>query len=139
MTAFYGILNISNGELIYCNAGHNPPYILSKDGSVKRIESKGGPALGLDVSFWPFPEPYEESSLFILKKEDCLFLYTDGVTEAMSATNEIFSEVRLKQALQGSAARDSAQVVKAVNEAVKSFVDNTPQSDDIAMLAIRYI
>lgn len=137
LTAFFAFLDVSNGKLVYCNAGHNPPYIISEDGSVQRLASKGGPALGFYGALINSLEPYQESSL-ILKNKDCLFLYTDGITEAWNNDNEVFSERRLKDVLKSLVKNSSVEVIEAVREAVTSFAGNAPQHDDMAMLAIRY-
>ena len=86
VTVFYGILNIHTGTVTYSNAGHNPPILMKKDGSVSKVPSTGDMILGAinDAS-------YHEKELK-MSPGDNLFLYTDGVTEAMNTKHELYSE-----------------------------------------------
>lgn len=74
VTIFLGILNIRTGELIYTNAGHNPPYVKRKDGSLQRLDTRHGPVIGAMTGM-----VYEEQD-DTLDPGDLLVLYTDGVT-----------------------------------------------------------
>ena len=136
VTAFYAILDVSNGNFVYCNAGHPPPYLIKKEGSIQKIASLGGPALGLDTTFFKSPVIYQESSL-TLKNEDCLFLYTDGVTEAWNATNHQYSKQHVEKTLKLCAGKPAVKVIDSITNTLKSFTNNLIQSDDITMLAIR--
>ena len=89
VTVFYGILDLSTGHIKYCNAGHNPPVLIHRDGKASLLEPTGDIALGAvpDV-------PYCEKET-VLTPGDSLLLYTDGVTEAMSRSEELFGTARL--------------------------------------------
>ena len=89
VTLFLGILDTRTGELEYCNAGHNPPLLLSPAGRVLILQPTGGIALGVAE------EGVYQSRKVILQRGDSLLLYTDGVTEAMNKREELFSEGRL--------------------------------------------
>ena len=91
VTLFLGILNVRTGELEYCNGGHNPPYIIHADGDIEPLAMTNGIALGVmeDFSY--------ESGKKILEKGESIFVYTDGVTEAMNKREELFSEKRLER------------------------------------------
>ena len=67
-----------------------------------------------------------------------MFLYTDGVTEAMNHADELFSEERLANALSGSAGMEIEAAIGKIMDAIYSFSDGAPQSDDITMMMIRY-
>jgi len=131
VTVFLGILDPATGALAFCNAGHTAPYVLSpRDGVVALVGARGKP-LGIRPALtW-------ESSTAALAPGDGLFLFTDGITEAMDPAGELFSEERLEAALAGLAGSTSQAVVEGVLDAVRQFAAGAPQSDDIAAMALR--
>jgi len=133
VTLFYGILNIKTGEVIYANGGHNPPYHLYKDGSVKELALTGGIALGIMDDL-----PYNMNT-FQLNPGDGLFLFTDGVTEAFNAADELYSEARLEEKLRGLKDKGAEEIAKAIVEDVHEYSTGVQQSDDITVLAIKYL
>ncbi len=100
VTIFAGILNIRTGELLYTNAGHNPPYLRRRDGTLQRLDKRHGPAIGA-MEGMVYKEERDR-----LEPGDLLFLYTDGVTEAMDTENHLFSEDRLKDLLTAKSTKD---------------------------------
>lgn len=132
VTVFYGILNIHTGVVTYCNAGHNPPILMKKDGSVSKVPATGDMILGAisDAS-------YHEKELK-LSPGDNLFLYTDGVTEAMNMKHELYSEQRLLENCRTLAGKNPKEVVEKITETVGEFVVGAVQSDDITLLSINY-
>jgi phosphoserine phosphatase RsbU/P len=136
VTIFYGILNTNTGEVRYCNAGHNPPYILSEEGTLKQLETGQNIALGVLES--PEKQPcYQDRTLF-LKKNDCLFLYTDGVTEAINNRKDCYEKEQLETYLKTSTAKTLPELCKGLRESIQTFASGTLQFDDITMLALRY-
>ena len=133
VTAFCGFLDLEDGTLRFCNAGHDRPFILHADGSVDLLESKPGIALGVMPKF---KYPLQQMTF---ARGDALFLYTDGVTEATDAAEELFSLERVRDVLRQCAREDASNVVAAVTRAVDQFVKNAPQADDITMMCIRYL
>ena len=133
VTVFYGILNTRTGEIEYVNAGHNPPWVIREDGTVEEVALTGGTVLGFleDEKF--------DSKKIRMNPGDCLFLYTDGVTEAFNANNEAFGDNRLEDLLKQTGTKPVKELVDEAVEAVNQFTGNVPQSDDITMLAIRYL
>jgi sigma-B regulation protein RsbU (phosphoserine phosphatase) len=131
VTLFFGILSPATGILTYCNAGHNPPYWI-KDSKVEPIEDAAGLVLGIE------PGAAYQAASVALTPDDRLFLYTDGVTEAFNAADDLFGEPRLEAALIRHAG-SCADMVGAVAAAVEAFVGTAPRSDDIAMLALRIV
>lgn len=129
-TCFYGILDTVTGELRYSSAGHNPPYHVSASGGVSPLEQTGGTPLGL------FPGKYEGTSLQ-LAPGDGLFLYTDGVPEAINPDYEDFAEERLVASLHDTAAQPCRDVISTMSSRLLAFTAGAPQSDDITMLAVR--
>jgi len=132
VTLFYGILDPSTGEFTYTNAGHNPPILVRKNGDVEPLPLTGGVAVGV------FPElEYEENSL-TLGVGDILFLYTDGISEAMNLEGETFNEDNLERVLSKGAGKPIETVVENVTLAVSEFVGEAEQSDDITIFVLRY-
>ena len=131
VTVFYGIYNIQTGEITYCNAGHNPPYLLQHDGSVASLPISKDPMVGAVEGL-----SYHEQKIQ-LEKGDALFMFTDGVTEAMNASLKEFSEQRLEQTLQQADGKSCQEVIDTVTGEVKAFVEEAEQSDDITMLVLK--
>ncbi len=132
-TLFYGILNTETGEVAYANAGHNPPYLIQPTGLASQIETTGGIALGV-MDEMPF-----ETSTLTLSKGDSIYLYTDGVNEAMNEKDEEYSYERLEAFLNDSKASSVSETVEASLNSVKVFASTAPQSDDITVLTIKYV
>ena len=133
VTFFLGILNIETGLLEYCNAGHTPPLIHTADKGFYYFNTEGAhPPLGLmaDVS-------YVGNRLKLLP-EDIFFLYTDGVTEAMNIDYVQFSEEKLLDLLIQNKNETVVNIVNNVKTAVEQHVSGAVQSDDIAMLILKY-
>ena len=128
VTFFTGMLDLSSGRLSYCNAGHNRPFVVSD--SLSELDSKSGLPLGV-----------EETAPYVVHEYDMpagamLFLYTDGLTEAMNGQREQFGSQRLINQL-NSGTESKAQIEK-MTQAVHAFVGDASQSDDLTMLAIKY-
>ena len=132
VTIFSGILNIRTGELLYTNAGHNPPYLKRKDGTLQPLDQRHGPVIGT-LEGMAYAEERDT-----MEPGDLLVLYTDGVTEAMDAENRLFSDDRLKQLLMDMDTRDADKVVDNMVSAVKSFEGEAEQADDITVLALAF-
>ena len=129
VTFFCGVLDLEGGHLTYCNAGHNPPFILTD--SIKALPVVPNLPLGIQ----PGMNFVEQKT--VLRHDDALFLYTDGLTEAENAEHEQFGEMRVKVALRG---RKSAEAhLSTIEGRVSEFVGEAPQSDDLTMLFIHYL
>lgn len=133
VTAFYAILDLETGELRYCNAGHNWPFLLRKNGDFQMIGQEKSLALGItDPPVVPYQEHVDK-----LEREEALFLYTDGVTEAMNSNRELFTEQRLVEILKGKVWSSAKEIMSAVDQNLKGFVGGAPQSDDITMAVFK--
>ena len=132
VTFFLGVLNLETGELSYCNAGHNPPVIIRKDGSAVMIEKTKFIPVALFEDF-----QYEELTLQ-LRHGDKVFLYTDGVTEAENADNKLFGDEKLMEIVRENIAVSPRELINKVEEAVAIHVNGFTQSDDITMMTIFY-
>lgn len=133
ITVFYGVMNVKTGEVIYCNGGHNPPYIIRADGKVQEFEDTDGMLIG-KLDFIEFG-----TNSVQLEKGDSIFLFTDGVTEAMSANEKMFEEKRLVKHLKSSNGDTLVQIVKSTIEKIHAFSNGYPQSDDITILTLRRV
>ena len=133
VTAFYGILDIETGVVNYCNAGHNHPYVLRSNGEVELVEPPKGLALCLTDDF------HYKAGQINLTKGDTLFMYTDGVNEAINATREEFGVGRIVACLKNEVGCKPAEVVRDVFREVEAFSGGISQSDDITMLALEYL
>ena len=129
VTFFCGILDLKTGHLSFCNAGHNPPMIITDN--IRILEVQPNLPLGI-MQGMTFVE--QEANL---KYDDALFLYTDGLTEAENNEHELFGEQRVDKVLRTR--RDSQGHLDAMKEAVAAFVGDAPQSDDLTMLFIHYL
>ena len=131
VTLFFGMLDPARGSLKYCNAGHNAPYVVSvRDGVVPLCGAKGKPLGILESSAY-------SSAGHELAHGDCIFVFTDGITEAMDGSAAFFSESRLEEALRPLAGSAPRVIVDGVLERVRDFTRDAPQSDDIAAMAVR--
>jgi sigma-B regulation protein RsbU (phosphoserine phosphatase) len=132
VTVFFGTLDPVSGVLTYCNAGHNAPYIIGRESAV-RLKGEHGIPLGIASRY-----PYTTQSLE-LARGDSLFMYTDGVTEAMDPDAGFFGDKRLESVLAPLAGAPARAVVSEVIASVRDFSAGAPQADDIAAMAIRLL
>jgi phosphoserine phosphatase RsbU/P len=132
VTVFCAVLDIRTGEVEYSNGGHNLPYLVSHC-EIAPLKNTGGMALGFtqDVTY--------RSEKLVLQAGDGLFLYTDGVTEAMDEGGNQFSEPRLEEFLHQVDASSATEIVRDAVDRVKSHSAGAPQSDDITALALKYL
>ena len=128
VTVVYAVYDPETGKLTYANGGHNTPLVVHPDGSSDELPFTGGIALGVAPNL-----EYEHDSV-TLAPGDTLFLYTDGVTEAMNGESEEFGMERLRQTFATVRPKSAEEANAAVFEAVGDFVGDTPQSDDITCM-----
>jgi sigma-B regulation protein RsbU (phosphoserine phosphatase) len=130
ITFFMTIVDPKTGELVYTNAGHNPPLLVCANGTVEQL--KGG---GIILGILPIAK-YED---FRIRMEpgDTLVLYSDGVTEAVDPSDVDFGEDRLSDLVTSMRGRPASEVVAAVQTAVANFSSGAPQFDDITVVVMR--
>ena len=131
VTVFYGILNVNTGEVTFCNAGHNPPYLMKSDGTVEPLPIMNDPVVGAIDGL-----DYHDGTLQ-LEHGDSIVLFTDGVTEAVNKDFEVFGDSRLKKTLEGVTRQSCQQTIETVKADVAAFVGEAEQSDDITILALK--
>lgn len=138
VTAFYIVFNIQTGVLSYSNAGHTPPYLLKHDGTIQKFGIENGFVMGiLESSELERKFPFQERSL-TLASDDKIFIYTDGVTEAMNDKREFYGESRLESVIKRNSTLSPPSFFKALVEDIHSFTGAAEQSDDITFLALDY-
>lgn len=131
VTVFFGILDPETAMVSFCNAGHNPPFVMGAANGVTALDGPRSKPLGIRPTF------IYETGTHKLDPGDCIFLFTDGITEAMDVAGEWFSEERLQETLRSLAGEPASAIVRGVIAKVREFAAAAPQADDIAAMAIR--
>lgn len=132
VTAWQGNINLETGVVTYANAGHNPPLVRHADGKFEYLHSRAGFVLaGMEGMKYRTQE-------LQLQPGDAIYLYTDGVTEATNANNELYGEERLQRAINSRAFESMQELCDYVKADVVEFVGDAPQFDDITMVALHY-
>ena len=131
VTLWAGILDLTDGSLKYSSAGHNPPALIH-EGKAEFIKTKSNFILaGMeDIT-------YKVSELR-LGEGDAVFMYTDGVTEATTASNELYGNERLLACLNDSADTNPHTVLENVKRSINDFVRDNEQFDDMTMLCFKW-
>jgi len=132
VTLFLGMLDTKTGVITYVNAGHLGPYVLHPGGSIDVINDK--PALPLAVRAGV---AYQERTL-MLRPDDTLFVFSDGVIEAMNIADDLYGKDRLHADLCIASALPPEQIVRGIKAKIDSFTTGTPKFDDVTMLALRW-
>lgn len=131
VTLIVGTVDLADGRLEWANAGHSSMGVLGADGELRLLEGRSGPACGVQEGLG-----YRRHDARLAAGE-LLLAYTDGVTEAMGPGTEQYGEHRLYVALAALAGADTRTVLDTILARVREFVQDTPQSDDITLLAIK--
>jgi len=133
VTFFVGVLDLPTGRLRFCNAGHDLPVIVGQEG-VKLLEAKANLALAvMDYAY--------STQEYVMQPGEALFLYTDGLTEAMNEKHQLFTLKRVMAALEQSRTQQQISpkaLVEHMLAKVADFVQGASQSDDLTLLAMRY-
>lgn len=130
VTAWLGVLDLTDGKLTYVNAGHNPPLIKKGDGGFEFLASRPAFVLaGMDGVRY---RQYE----LTMAPGDRLFLYTDGVTEATNRKNELYGNDRMKMFMNKHAKDSACDIIAGLRSEVDAFQGADHQFDDITMLML---
>jgi sigma-B regulation protein RsbU (phosphoserine phosphatase) len=131
VTVFYGIIDPVTGILTYCNAGHNPPYLLhAQNGDAVQALHRTGIPLGV------YEDETWSQGIVQLIPGDTLVLYTDGITEAQNRQEKFFGKGRLLEVTQANLGRSAQEIQDALLTAVDKFVGTAPQFDDITLMVV---
>ena len=131
ITFFIAVYDSVERRLTYINAGHNYPFLLKENGSVLRLEA-GGLMLGV------VPNVSYEVGTEEIAPENILYMFTDGVNEALNENGDQFSEERIEDLLRLNAGLDPDEILETVRKDVALFVGQAPQSDDITQLCVKF-
>jgi phosphoserine phosphatase RsbU/P len=132
VTVFYCVLDPRTGVLRYANGGHNPPYLRRAGGQIEALDGRGGLVLGV------LPEVKFPEHTLQLRPGDRLVLYTDGVTEACNAAEELYGTERLIAQLSDHGDATATAVIEGVCESVRSFCGTAAQADDITLTVLAW-
>ena len=132
ITFFCAQVDLKENKMSYVNAGHNPPYLVHKDGNYIALD-KGGLILGM------MPNVRYDTGYIDIQKGDVFLSFTDGVTEAMNHEEKEFEEWRLVKLLEKAQKYnwDIQQILNNILEELKEFTKGVPQMDDITMLGFK--
>jgi sigma-B regulation protein RsbU (phosphoserine phosphatase) len=129
-TMFYGIVCFKDHELVFANAGHNNPFLVSQDGSVQRLKTVGIP-LG-----WLEDFDYTEEKV-PLKSGDILVTFSDGISEAMNEHEEEFEEEPILGIIKENLSASPKELTQKIIEAVQKHTGDAPQADDMTLVVIK--
>jgi sigma-B regulation protein RsbU (phosphoserine phosphatase) len=130
VTLFMGIIDTRTGKLEYISAGHNPPLVSSDGKDFEFLEVSPSLVMG-GMNGYRY-----RAATTAMRPGDMLFLYTDGVTEAMNWDEELFGDSRTTRELNALKGKPVREVIRGMREAVDRFTQGAPASDDITMLAL---
>jgi sigma-B regulation protein RsbU (phosphoserine phosphatase) len=130
VTAFYGALDATNKTLAYANAGHNPPLLMSADGTASFID-RGGIPLGMfrDTRYYEYYLPVESGQTLVL--------YTDGATEAGSPDGREFGRDRLEQKVREGRHLGAKELIKFLHSAILDWTNGRGSSDDVTFVIVK--
>ncbi len=132
VSCFYGVAEHDSGRIIYCNGGHQPPLLRSEANNNWRfLEESGGVVLGVQDE-----HPYEEAEV-LMAPGDTMFLYTDGVTEALDSSRKAYGEERLAACLRACDGKNTQQIIEQVSEDIGTFVGDADQHDDLTAMVLK--
>lgn len=129
-TLFYGILNNVTHEITYCNAGHNEPFLFSKENNLTKL-SAGGLVAGIVPSY-----PFEEA-VFSMLPGELLILFSDGITEAMNNNEEEFGDDRLMEIIVNHRSELPENLLEIILKEVQKFCGKTAQMDDMTIVIVK--
>ncbi|HUA87728.1 MAG TPA: SpoIIE family protein phosphatase [Bryobacteraceae bacterium] len=132
ITFFIAVADPATGELVFSNAGHNPPLLIRAGGSVDKL-SNDGLILGI------LPTAVYQETATQMNSGDVLVMFSDGVTEAPDPKDEDFGEDRLASLVASLRDRPSSEIVEAIEAAVNEWTQGAPAADDITVLVARRV
>lgn len=134
VTAWIGVVDLVTGEVEYVNAGHNPPLVKRAHGEVEYLTARSGPPLAVMDGV-----VYRRQAI-MLKPNDGILLYTDGVTEATNRAETQYGTDRFMQSMRRLlGAHDAGALIDGILKDVSAFIDGAEQSDDITLLGFKLV
>ena len=138
VTMFIGVLDLPTGHLRYCNAGHDAPMIIRGEGQEVIGERIVQIPVQSHLPIGVFDDVKYEIQEMNVEPDSSIFLYTDGLTEAMNKEHKLFGMNRVEAVLGTCVGMQTKDILQTITQAVLQFVDDAEQSDDLTMLAIHY-
>lgn len=139
VTMFLCLMNTKTGVIECLNAGHNPAFILKADGKIVKIDTRSGIPLG---SYYNENRPAVtayKSFEFVMEKDDVLYLYTDGCTEAMNAEGEVLGEEAFMNNIASSYQYDNlSDKVRYLQRSIINYENHEEQDDDVTIMGVHY-
>ncbi|MDZ4799681.1 MAG: SpoIIE family protein phosphatase [Bryobacteraceae bacterium] len=132
ITLFFMIIDPATGEVSYCNAGHNPPYLARVSGEIEELQ-EGGLILGL------FGQARYASAKVEMATGDIIVVFSDGVSEAQNGDQDEFGEERLKQVILATHDKSAADILQAIIQSVADFAAGAPAADDVTLVVVRRV
>jgi sigma-B regulation protein RsbU (phosphoserine phosphatase) len=129
ITLWYGVLDYKNKQLTYCSAGHDPAILL-RNGNLREL-GVGGMVIGVD------PEQRYDKEVVQLQKGDILWIYTDGVPDAMNYTGEKFGKTRMRESLMKYHKESAEQICRQMLWETRRFVGLNRRTDDTTIVVIK--
>ncbi len=133
ITFFMTVADPVTGELVYTNAGHNPPLLVRASGGFEELKGLGGMILGI------LPMAKYQESRAAFQPGDVLVMFSDGVTEAADPRGLDFGEQRLADLVASLRSRPAAEIAEAIHQAVAAFTEGAPAADDITVVVARRV
>jgi len=131
VTLFYSVLDPAGRTLTYVNAGHNPPFMLRRDGrGIALLEAKG-------IALGVMPDIGLEEREISLREGDMVVLYTDGVTEAINNKEQQFGKERLISIAEKNCNLPASELVKRIQQEITEFSQGQPQFDDLTLMILK--
>ncbi len=130
VTLFYGELDTRSGDFEYCNAGHNYPVLVRADSSIELLD-EGGPIIGAFAGM-----PYKSATIKV-GPDDVLFLFTDGLSEAMDDDGKEYGEERIRRFVQTHRGKDAATIMQAILDDVRTHDATFPPRDDTTIITMK--
>ncbi|MFC2094026.1 SpoIIE family protein phosphatase [Bacteroidota bacterium] len=132
VTFFLAIVDLSTGEMNFTSAGHNPPFLIKAQKDIITLESETSLPLGVKIQ-----KTYKSANIS-LQSGDKIILYTDGITEAMNSTGDLFGEENLEKVLISSIDEDVKNIAEGIFSVVKTFAGEAEQYDDMTLVAFHF-
>lgn len=132
-TVFCGVLTLSTGTFCFANGGHNAPLIIDTKGIARFLDVAPGCAIGVDS------DSRFTRQTIQLGEGDMVYMYTDGITEAVDPTNTLFGEERLLQEVSNTQSVSAKDMITHTLKTIEVFAQGAPQADDMTILAVRYL
>jgi adenylate cyclase len=133
VTVFAGVLDLRDGRIEYCSAGHDAPFVLLPGGGIDRLAEGGGPPLCVLEGF------AYVSGAYRIERGATLCLFTDGVTEAMNAKGNLYGTARLRAAIeQAQQSNGAVELINAIRNDVAKFVAGAEPADDLTLMVLRW-